>query len=297
MSISYKNIYAFVVLSESVSFSQAAEKLYLSQPALSTAMRNLEAQLGGQLLSRSTRKVALTPEGRYFLPKAKRLIHDWENTMDDVKAYFAMQHGNLIIAAMPSFADSILPQLLNRYHQKFPGIRIRVLDVVMEEAIKSVEEGRAELGFVFEPEKRQGIAYEPIMQDSFCVVMKPNHPLASESVVNMGDVSNYTHVAMNKGSSVRLWVYNVLANYDITPNIIAEAYQLGTLGQLINYATQDSEQAVAIVPSLCRQQMLSKGLICVSLDEPLLSKSVGVVTSLHHPLSSAGQQMLGFIRG
>lgn len=74
-----KQLRAFLAVAQSLSFAQACERLHLSQPALSLAIKNLEQSLGGQLLVRTTRSVALTPEGETLLPIAVRLLADWDN--------------------------------------------------------------------------------------------------------------------------------------------------------------------------------------------------------------------------
>ncbi len=288
---------AFVTLAEKSNFADAAEKLFITQPALSTAIKNMEEQLGGKLFARSTRKVQLTPEGFEFLPIATRLIQDWEIAVADLQSKFSMQKGSLAIAAMPSFAESILPKYLNEYRLAFPDIKLRVLDIVMEDVIKSVEEGRAELGFVFEPEQRVNVEFVPIMRDSFIVTMKPSHPLANATQLCMQDVIDYPLVTMNTGSTVRLWIDNAYTAYGKSPNIIAETFQLGTLGQLLNQSTQDLELAIGIVPQLCQQQMERKGLNCTALKEPLLKRDVGLVMPIRKPLSTAALSMLNMVVG
>lgn len=288
---------AFVTLAEKSNFADAAEKLFITQPALSTTIKNMEEQLGGKLFARSTRKVELTPEGFEFLPIARRLIQDWEIAVADIQSQFSMQRGSLSIAAMPSFAESILPRYLNEYHLAYPEIRIRVLDIVMEDVIHAVEEGRAELGFAFEPEQRVNVDFVPIMQDSFIVIMKPSHRLATASQLMMEDILHYPLVTMNKGSTFRLWINNAYDAHGAQPNIIAETFQLGTLGQLLNQSTQDLEQAVGIVPQLCQQQMERKGLKCIKLTEQLLKRDVGLVMPVRKPLSTAALSMLDMIVG
>ena len=286
---------AFVTLAEQTSFARAADKLFLSQPALSTAIKNLESQLGGKLLNRNTRQIALTPEGQAFFPVAKRLLNDWNSAIDDVTALFSMQKGQLVVAAMPSFAESMLPQYLHSYHVKYPNVRIRVLDIVMEDIIHQIEEGRAELGFVFEPEQQQRVNFTPILQDTFAVVVKQGHPLAGRKSLALSDISDYPHVSMNKGSTLRLWIDRAYASMAFEPKIIAEANQLGTLGQMVNFATQASELAVAVVPQLCSKQMQSKGLMCIPLVESQLIRSVGAVTAKNSSLSAAAQAMMDIV--
>jgi LysR family carnitine catabolism transcriptional activator len=286
MSVSYKNMRAFVAVAQSNTFAEAADKLCLSQPALSTSIKNMERQLGGQLFSRSTRRVTLTPEAEIFLPVAKRLIDDWDNALNDVKDLFSVQKGHLTVASMPSFAEGHLAQILQTYHDTHPNIMLRVLDVVMERVIEAVQTGRADIGFVFEPESLQGLSFVPLLTDNFCAVMPAQHELVGLSAISLNDVKPYPLVAMNTGSSIRQWVDRAFALEGIEPSIVAEASQLGTLGQFVKTGL-----GLAIVPQLCKQQMISKSLRCVPLKDEVLKKQVGMIAQSPATLSSAGLKL------
>lgn len=290
MAISYRNMQAFICVAESATFAEAAEKLHLTQPALSSAIKKMEEQLGGKLFSRSTRRVSLTPEGETLLPTAKRLVDEWDETFHDMQNLFAMQQGKLTISAMPSFAESRLPVLLNHYHQQFPNIRLRVLDVVMEATIANVLQGNAEIGFTFEPELKDGLCYQPLFQDDFVAVVYDDHPLASEEAVNWQALLAHPFIAMNRGSAVRRWIEQ--ASNGITPlNIVAETGQLGSVGQFIA-----QKMGVSVVPALCETQMLNKGLICKPIMDNPLSKSVGMIKSVRGGLSVAAQEFWEMVK-
>lgn len=285
MPVSYKNMCAFVSVAQSTTFAEAAEKLCLSQPALSTSIKNMEAQLGGQLFTRSTRRVSLTPEGVDFLPVAKRLIDDWDSALSDVQDLFSVQKGRVTVASMPSFAQGHLAQILQHYHRAHPNIMLRVHDVVMESVIQSVQSGRAEVGFVFEPEALQGLDFTPLLTDNFCVVTSNGHAIAGYTDVSLQDIKSYPMVAMNIGSSIRSWIDEAFRQDDIIPTIVAEASQLGTLGQLVKTGL-----GIAIVPQLSRQQMLAKGLRCIALSNVLLKKQVGMIAGNTKGLSNAARK-------
>lgn len=281
MAISYRNMQAFVCVAESATFAEAAEKLHLTQPALSSAIKKMEEQLGGKLFSRSTRRVSLTPEGETLFPTAKRLLNDWDEAFQDMQNLFAMNQGKLTIAAMPSFAESCLPGILKRFHGMYPNIRLRVLDVVMEATITSVLSGEAEIGFTFEPELKDGLIYHPLFVDDFIAVVYPEHSLAQEAEVSLQAVLSYPFVAMNRGSAVRRWTEEAAEGRGAL-NIVTETGQLGSVGQFIAQG-----MGVSVVPELCRAQMKSKGLVCLPLKEKPLSKSVGLIQHTRGSLSVA----------
>ena len=91
-NVSFRQVQIFVCIAQSPTFAQAAEKMCLSQPALSSAIKKMESQLGGLLFSRTTRKVELSPEGRQFLPVAERLIADWQEAFSDLHNLFSLGH-------------------------------------------------------------------------------------------------------------------------------------------------------------------------------------------------------------
>lgn len=281
MAISYRNMQAFVCVAESATFAEAAEKLHLTQPALSSAIKKMEEQLGGKLFSRSTRRVSLTPEGETLFPTAKRLLNDWDDAFHDIQNLFAMKQGKLTIASMPSFAESCLPDVLMCFHEMHPNIRLRVLDVVMESTIASVLNGEAEIGFTFEPELKDGLVYHSLFVDDFIAVVYPQHPLAKETEVNLSEVLTHRFVAMNRGSAVRRWTEEAAVGVGAL-NIVTETGQLGSVGQFIA-----REMGISVVPNLCRHQMKNKGLVCLPLKGNPLSKSVGLIKHSRGSLSVA----------
>ena len=285
MSVSVKNLQAFVCIAESSNFAEAADKLHVTQPALSSSIKKMEEQLGGKLFSRSTRRVALTPEGETLLPNAKRLLNDWQETFQDVENLFAMRQGKLTIAAMPSFADSKLPALIKKYHHRYPNIRLRLLDVVMEDVIDNVLNGHAELGFTFEPESMDGLRFLPLYDDHFICVVSASHPLVDNGTVTWRDVVRQNFVAMNRGSAVRQWTETSATKYGQL-NIIAETGQLNSLGQLIAQGL-----GISVVPGLCRKQMENKGLVCLPFAQDEVNKRVGVISSSRTNLSVAAESL------
>ena len=280
MHISYRQLFAFVQVAQSSTFAEAAEKMHVSQPALSLSIKKMEHHLGGTLISRSTRKVQLSPEGKEFLPVALRLLHDWDNAVEDITNVFAMRRGKLNIAAMPSFASSILPTILSAFHQQWENVNINVLDVVMESVIELVREGRAELGFTFENETLDGLDFYPMFSDKFIAVVPQTSPLSRFTQLDVEALCEYKFVAMNRGSSVRRWIDEYMEEQGLMLDIVVEAGQLTTLGQCVK-----NELGVSVIPGICQQQMESKGLTCIPIIDDKLRKRVGMIKKSRSNLS------------
>ena len=140
MNITINQVLAFSTVAQTGSFAEAALQLHLSQPALSIAIKNLEEALGGKLLARTTRAVTLTPEGKAFYPVARRLLSDWQQSLQDVRNHFALRRGKLELAAMPTYTTNLLPQILADFHRQYPDIHVSVHDVIAENVVDMVRE-------------------------------------------------------------------------------------------------------------------------------------------------------------
>ncbi|APE05136.1 MAG: LysR family transcriptional regulator [Alteromonas sp.] len=285
MNISYRHLRAFIEVAHSTTFAEAAAKLHLTQPALSSSIKKMEQELGGKLFERNTRNVSLTPEGEILLPNALRLSRDWDNTFSDIQNLFAMAKGQLTISAMPSFAESHLPGLLSEFHHIAPNINLRVVDVVMEQVVQEIRNGRAEIGFTFEPEHKDGLIFDSLFTDRFVVVANKAQAARFNQKPSWRECLAFPLVMMNRGSAVRKWTEAELCRYG-EPNIVAETGQLATLGKLIK-----SGLGISIMPSICKPQMEALGVKALEfVDSPLL-KRVGLLRNERRGLSVSAQTL------
>lgn len=289
-NISFKQVQSFICVASSATFAEAADKMFLSQPALSSAIKKMELQLGGTLFSRTTRKVELSPEGALFLPVAQRLMNDWDEAFNDVHNLFAMGRGKLSIAAMPSFAAGLLPKILRSFQLQFSNIKMSVSDVVMELVYKEVREGRAEIGFTFEYERHEGTTFYPLFTDSFMVILPHNHPLSGRKQLNWQDIASAPFVAMHKTSAMRGWIDNKTKQQGFELNVVADAGQLSTLGQFVANGL-----GISVVPCLCHEQIFSKGLVCLPLENSGLNKKVGMIKNSRNKLSVAADSFWNWV--
>jgi len=173
-----KHLRVFIALADTLNFAAAASRVHLSQPAFSLSLKALEKQVGGRLAFRTTRHVRLTPEGESLLPRARRLLADWDDTQQMLRQRFTLQRGHVTVAAMPSFAANLLPGLLGVYRKQHPKVDVAILDVIHEEVLDLVAKGRVELGFGFEPDSSNELHFTPLFADRFVAALPPPRPLS-----------------------------------------------------------------------------------------------------------------------
>jgi LysR family transcriptional regulator, carnitine catabolism transcriptional activator len=290
MNVTIKQLRAFLAVARSRSFAEACTRVHLSQPALSIAIKNLEEAVGGRLLQRSTRSVGLTPEGEQFYPVAQRMLADWDRSLEDLNNLFTLRRGKLDIAAMPTFASSLLPLILARYHRRHADIKVTVHDVIAEDVVDMVRDGRVELGVTFDPGEAEDLAFQTLFRDRFMAVLPAGHPLLNKARLTWRDLRSDPYIALQRPSSIRLLIEQVLAEHGIELVPAFESHQLATIGRMVT-----SGLGISIVPALSSGQMEEMGAICRAVTAPVITRSVGIITRRRYPLSVATQAMLTVI--
>ncbi|WP_297835899.1 LysR family transcriptional regulator [Pseudomonas sp.] len=281
-----KQLRAFLAVAQCLSFAQAGERLHLSQPALSLTVKSLEDELGGKLLSRTTRSVSLTPEGETLLPLARQLLADWDNTEELLRQRFTLQLGKVSIAAMPSYAGNLLPAALKVFRGRYPRVNVAVHDVINEQVLEMVRHRRVELGIGFEPESSSSLSFTPFYMDRFVAVVPKGSPLAQRAEVTWSELLREDFIALQRPSAVRLLLEQDLHRQHGKLSVAFESHQLSTIGRMVA-----SGLGVSAVPSLCIQQMRELGAHCVALAEPRIERRIGLMMLGDHKLSAAAQAL------
>jgi LysR family carnitine catabolism transcriptional activator len=291
MNITVKQLRAFVAVARTHSFTEACAQVHLSQPALSVAIKNLEEALGGPLLSRTTRTLALTPEGEAFLPTAQRLLAELDEALEEMHNRFALFRGKVAIAAMPFIASSYLPDVLKSFRNLHPKINLTVHDVIAEEVVDMVRKGRVEVGIAFDPGDSDDLNFDLLYQDRFVAVVPADSALASESELTAEQLLEHDFISLQRPSTVRYLVEETLEKIGIVASPQLETHQLTTIGRMVSRGL-----GVSIMPSLCSEQMLELGAVCKPLSTPIIERAVGVVTRSRYPLSIAAREMVHIIK-
>ncbi|TDO99997.1 LysR family transcriptional regulator [Marinomonas balearica] len=224
----------FIRVAELESFSEAAEKLFLTQPAISKRIASLESTLGVKLFDRIGRKVQLTEAGERLLPKARKVSND----LDDIKRSMTLQmddiSGLLRISTSHHIGLHRLPKLLKQFQHTYPNAQIDIEFTQSEEAYRKVIQGDVELGIItLNSSPDEHMMSIPIWSDPLKCVVSRDHPLAHESQVDILELSKHQCVLPNENTFTRQIAETVFASHQVKPNVRMNTNNLETLAMLV----------------------------------------------------------------
>lgn len=198
-----RQLAAFCAVVERRSFSQAAELLGVTQPAVSLQVRALEKRLGTQLLDRSGRRVEPTEPGRRLYRGAQRLLTLESQLLEEVASGSEGDlAGALAIGASTGPAAIVVPQLLCEFQRAHPGVRVALEVHDTRTVVELVAERRLELGIVGAAPRHRGVRFEPFAHDEVVLVCPPGHRFAGRDV-DVHELGSETLVVMQEGAGVR----------------------------------------------------------------------------------------------
>ena len=178
--IEIRHLRYFLAVAETLHFGKAAAKLGIAQPPLSQQIRNLERMLGYALFDRTTRGVRLTRVGHFFAERARNTLAKMRDDVEMTRRLGAGKEGVLDVGFSGSAMLTALPKAIESYRRMFPNVELRLRELVTAEQIPALLDGSLSLGFLRDGEPTSGLAIEPILRETFVVVLPAAHKLAKK---------------------------------------------------------------------------------------------------------------------
>jgi DNA-binding transcriptional LysR family regulator len=221
-----RQLAAFCTVVERRSFSQAAEKLGVTQPAVSLQVRALEERLGQTLLDRSGRRVEPTEAGLRLYRSAQRMLALEEQLYDEVAAESDELRGMLAIGASTGPGAHLVPLLLCEFQREHPDLRIALSIWDTQMVSDKVAARELELGVVGALRRSRSLEFEPLVRDEIVLAVPPGHPSAGGSI-SLDDLRKETVIAMQEGAGVRQVVDEELRRAGLRVREVEPRLELG----------------------------------------------------------------------
>lgn len=292
INISARDLRAFLAVARTLSFSQAAQQMHLSQSALSTLIGRLEDALGARLFDRTTRAVALTTAGAVLASHAEQVLCDLERTVSAVRDVALLRKGSVAVAALPSLAARIIPALFRAFNDHYPDIKLALIDTLSEPAFELVRQGRVDFALTAANPAYADLDYLALTTDTFVLLAADSHPLGlATGSVRFTDTLAWPHISMPRPTSVRQYVDAAALKKGIEFHPAYEVSHLATIGAMVL-----AQLGVAALPAMAADVIGGAGIVRRPLVSPVIHRSIGLVKRREGSLSPAAQAMLALLQ-
>jgi DNA-binding transcriptional LysR family regulator len=191
----------FVAVAEELHFRRAAARLHMSQPPLSQQIRQLEEEVGAQLLARNQHRVELTASGAAFLDRAREILDAVEAAALEARRVQRGEVGRLAVGFVGSAMYSVVPELLGAFREQHGDVALRLHELGTTEQLRQLENGRIDVGFVRPRRPRPGLSVERVYAEPVLVALPDLHPLAAAAQVHIHDLSGEPLVLLTRAGS------------------------------------------------------------------------------------------------
>lgn len=272
MDLNLRDIRAFIAVAQAASFTRAAVRLHLSQPALTVQIRRLEETVGARLFDRNSRSVALTPVGRDLLPVLQKSLGDMEQVLHDARALGDGSTGTVRLACLPSFAASVLPDLIQEFRRELPDVSFQLRDVVASVVNALVRNEDVDVGLTGGELTDASLEVLYAGEDRLCVVCPEGHPLTAEPKIGLTEIVRYPLVLTATGTSVRAVVDAAFERAGCAPSPTCEPTYMMTAVAMVRAGL-----GVTILPRSAREVRAESSLATRVIDEPGFVRPIALV--------------------
>ena len=223
MRINLNQLRSFFLVAREKSVTKAAKALFISQPAVSMQIKSLEQDLEIRLFKKYGKSLQLTQAGEVLLGYAERIFEIVEEMEYVLRGHTELKHGRLTIGTTRSFAKYLMPDLLSRYQERYPDVKVALKVGSSKEISDGLMAYQYDLGVIARLPFQSKLKVMPYSKEPFCLVTSPNHKLVGKSPVSLKDLKNEPLIIREEGAGSRYAILYLLNSHGVNPNFLIEA--------------------------------------------------------------------------
>ncbi|WP_447949607.1 LysR family transcriptional regulator [Microbacterium aurum] len=273
MNTSIDQLGVVTAVAEASSFSGAARRLHMTQPAVSRTVHLVETAVGALLFSRTTRTVELTADGIEFVAVASSIISEFDAGLGRFEALQRTSRGVLTVAALPVLASGLLAPIAAEFLSTRPDVELRLVTGSARNVLEMLRTGNADLAVTELPTDTSQISAVSLGVDPMCAVMRSDHELADRTVASWAELGDHRFIALSEGTSVRRLTDQGFAasGSTIQPVVTVDATMVAI--EMISRG-----MGITAFPLSTRPVAGSRELMFIPIEEPRVFRELAVLT-------------------
>lgn len=268
-----RQLRAFVAISESGTFTAGAQRVHITQAAISMQIRQLENELGAKLFVRAPRRVILTEAGEHLLQRARLILREHDAAQHEIAELAGAKKGRLRIgSSSANVATETLPALLRELHKQHSQAEVTVGSGTSEALVQQILAGELDLAFVSMPVEAHGIQTERLAHDQLIAIASPRHRLAKQRTVSADTLAGEKLILGERGGNTRRLIDQFFSQAGVTLNVSMELSRQAAIRRMV-----EADMGVGIVPFHSAREDVEKGrLVRWSLEGAQLNWELGL---------------------
>jgi DNA-binding transcriptional LysR family regulator len=265
------------------SFTSAAKKLCITQPAVTAQIKTFEDQCNLKLFKKKGRSLYLSEEGSALYEYAKRIFEYEKEVEDAIEEMRKLKRGTLRLGTSKAYARYFMPFLISSFHEAFPHIKVHLDEGSSMDILRSLLELKNEVAVIAKVEEDPNVTFLPFKRDELILILAPTHSLSKKKSVSVEELVHEPMIMKEMGSGTRKQVNDLFSRKGLTPNVLMETSNTEFIKQLVHRGEGISflvEEAVAVE---IREKRLAT--VPVAGEKPFLDVSIAYLKDQHlsHP--------------
>lgn len=282
-----KQLHYFIAVSEQMNFSKAAERLHISQPSLSNAIKKLEQEIGSPLLERNTRNLQLTEAGELLFERAKVIVKNMEVLKIEMDEVIVHGTRDITIGVMESI-KYWLPKVIANYKKDYPHMKIHLVDILGSKRVKkSLKSYKTHLIITNQLMDDPELEVQTLYEERLVAVLPLHHPLAQKDTLTISDICEEPFIISTEGFQTRRDILTSFEQAGKSINIQFEIERFETAVSLVR-----EHLGVTILPENYLQGPTAKTIVKKEIEGLNLSRNVYLVYLKNRHLPLAIRQLL-----
>jgi LysR family transcriptional regulator, transcriptional activator of the cysJI operon len=291
MNINLNQLKAFYSAARAKTFSKAAEKLFVTEPAVFVQVRSLERYLGFKLLHKFGKDLKLTENGKILYAYAEQIFHLVETAEMAMKDVGALEKGELRVGTTNALAQYLLPIILPAFNASHPGIQLYVEVESSTQLVKGILDHNYEIAIVARVPYPETIDKIPLITEEIVLITSPQSKLASKDACSIQELSGYPMICREKRSATRQKVWTEFLKQNSAPSVVIEAGNT----ELIKNLVENGRGASLLAKVFVKKEVDSGKLVVVPVNEGPFFLEIDVIHVKGRNLSPAAETFLRFL--
>ena len=276
------------------SFKRAADSLYVSQPAVSLQVQNLEKQLNVPLFDRGGRRAQLTEAGHLLLDYGEKVLSLCQETCRAIEDLQNLQGGTLIVGASQTTGTYLIPRMIGMFRQKYPDVSVQLQVHSTRRTSWSVANGQVDLAIIggeVPAELQETLEIKPYAEDELALILPVFHPLAKADKIHKEDLYKLQFIALDSQSTIRKVIDQVLTRWHIDTKRFKVEMELNSI-EAIKNAVQSGLGAAFVSLSAIEKELQTEILHRAQIDGVVVKRTLSVIINPNRYRSKAAEAFI-----